>query len=95
MILANSAVGVEGGGGPPFVEVEEGVLEQGESGLAVHVAGVVVTLGSLFFSHPSGFILIYVYFLITLLGTGTSVHPLNCYFLNILLHPTKSQMSPC
>ena len=34
------AVGVEGGGGPPSIEVEEGVDEQGEVGL-VHGGGVV------------------------------------------------------
>ena len=34
------AVGVEDGGGPPSVEVEEGVNEQGEVGL-VHGGGVV------------------------------------------------------
>ena len=36
LYLPLMAVGMKGGGGSPSVEVEEGVEEQGELGLAVH-----------------------------------------------------------
>ena len=52
------AVGMKGGGGSPSVEVQEGVKEQGELGLAVH-GGVVGVVGA---SHLGGFFLIYEYF---------------------------------
>ena len=48
------AVGVEGGGGPPAVQLVEGAEEQGELGLAVHGGGVV--WGPLHFSHLEFFI---------------------------------------
>ena len=38
------AVRMKGGGGPPSVEVKEGVKEQGKLGLAVHGGVVGVTL---------------------------------------------------
>ena len=46
-------VGMEGGGDSPFVEVEEGVEEQGELSLAVHGAGVVGGQLGFTFLQPS------------------------------------------
>ena len=66
------AVGVEGGSGPPFVEVDEGVEEQGELGLAVHGAGVVGGHLGVTFLQPSW--RIYSDICVILLDTGTSVH---------------------
>ena len=44
LYLPLMAVGMKGGGGPPSVEVEEGVEEQGELGLAVHAGVEGITL---------------------------------------------------